>query len=103
MYLLFATVIVLMIVLFGSTIFSMIKTYTINSNPKFILGNLWFIGLLIINVLIIIFLYSFYYYKSNVVGKDGPSGDKGFNGYDGNECIIPIPNCDIFEKYNKIK
>jgi hypothetical protein len=102
MYLIFATVLILIIFFFGSTIMSMIKTYTTNPNPKFLLGNLWFIGLLIINITIIIFIYAFYKYKSSIEGKIGPSGDKGFKGYDGDACKITIPNCNSFEKYSKI-
>jgi len=81
---------------------SMIKIYTTNPNPKLLIGNLWFIGLLIINITIIIFMYTFYKYKSLTEGKIGPSGDKGFAGYDGNDCTITIPNSNSFVSYSKI-
>ena len=88
MYLIFATVIVLVIVLFGSSILSMVKNYTTTSTPVFKIGNIWFITLFLINFTIILFVYGFYYYKSTLVGDLGPTGDKGSPGYSGNNCII---------------
>ena len=88
--------------IFGNTILSMINNYTTSSNPKFLIGNFWFIGLIIINVIIIIFIYAFYYYKSNTKGVDGDIGDKGFTGYDGEPCMITIPNSNYYVKYSKI-
>lgn len=92
MYIIFATVVVLSIVLFGSSVLSMVKTYTTSSTPSFKIGNMWFISLFIVNFSLILFIYAFYYYKSATVGKLGPTGDKGFPGYSGNNCIISSPN-----------
>ena len=100
MYLIFGTVIVLLIFFFGNTVFSIIKTFATNTNPSVSIGNIWFVGLLIINITIIIFIYTFYYYKSTSIGKDGPTGDKGFTGYIGEPCTIPINNCDFYAPYN---
>lgn len=102
MYIIFACIIILILFLFGNTILYMVKTFTSHANPKFQIGNLWFIGLLIINITLIIFIYSFYYYKSNTIGKDGPSGDKGFTGKDGEGCIITLPNNNNYVNYSKI-
>lgn len=88
MYIIFGTVIVLLIFLFGSTLLSMIKNYVTNSSPTVKIGNVWFVGLLLINVIIIIFICGFYYYKSNEIGQHGLTGDKGFAGYEGETCII---------------
>jgi len=96
MYIVFGTVIVLVIVLFGSSIFSMIKSYTSNPNPSFKIGNMWFIGLLIINLILIIFIYTFYYNKSTEVGKMGATGNKGNTGLPGNDCVFTIPNTKNF-------
>ena len=102
MYIVFGTFIILIIYLFGSTIVKIFKSYATQSNIGSQIGNLWFSGLLIINITLIIFIYAFYYYKSNAIGKDGPSGDKGFTGKDGEGCLITIPNNNNYVNYSKI-
>jgi len=92
MYIIFATVIVLSIVLFGSSVLSIIKTYVSSSTSSFKIGNMWFSSLFIINFSLILFIYAFYYYKSTSVGNLGPTGDKGFPGYSGDTCIISSQN-----------
>jgi len=92
MYIILGTMIVLIIYLFGTTIFSILKTYSSTGNPSFRTGNLWFISLLIINITIILFLYIFYNYKLQTVGKQGSTGNKGNTGLQGDECIITFPN-----------
>ena len=103
MYVIFGTIIVLVIVFFGSSIFSMIKTYATNPNPTVKIGNMWFISLLLINITLVIFIYSFYYYKSTSVGSLGKTGDKGFTGKSGKECIITLPNANYYANYNKLQ
>jgi heme/copper-type cytochrome/quinol oxidase subunit 2 len=103
MYIVFGSIIFIIIVLFGSSIFSMVKTYTSNPNPSFKIGNLWFITLLIINITVIVFIYTFYYYKSIEVGKLGSDGDRGFKGKEGEPCFITIPNSMYYQNYNKIE
>jgi len=102
MFLIFSTIILLIIIMFGNTILSMISTYTTSSNPNLFIGNFWFVGLIIINIIIIIFIYSFYYYKSTSKGVNGSMGDKGFTGYEGEPCMITIPNSNYYVKYSKI-
>ena len=70
----------------------MLKTYSTTSNPSFRTGNIWFIALLIINITIITFLYMFFNYKLQTVGKQGSTGNKGNTGLQGDECIITFPN-----------
>jgi hypothetical protein len=44
-------------------------------------GTIWYIGLIFINMLILAFIISFYYYKSNYdIGIMGPSGYPGVKG-----------------------
>ena len=102
MYIIYATVLILMIVLFSSTIMAMIKTYTnpVNTTTKSIVGSVWFVGLLILNILVITFIYSFYYYKSTTAGKQGNTGSTGFSGLSGDACIIATPNSQYYAAYN---
>ena len=102
MYIIFGTVIVLVIILFGSSIFSMIKSYTSTPNPSLKIGNIWFISLLIINLTIITFIYTFYYYKSTEIGKMGGPGNKGNTGLPGNDCVFTIPNSINYADYNRM-
>ena len=100
MYIIFGSIVIMIIILFGSSILSMIKSNISNSTPNVKMGNIWFATLLIINITIVIFIYVFYYYKSLNMGKNGPTGDKGFPGKNGEMCIIP--NCDYYAPYNKM-
>jgi heme/copper-type cytochrome/quinol oxidase subunit 2 len=100
MYIIFGSVIVMVIILFGGSIFSMVKTYTTNPNPSFKIGNMWFITLLAINIILIIFIYKFYELKTQEVGKDGAIGDKGNTGKSGKDCIITVANTNNYAGYN---
>jgi hypothetical protein len=102
MYLVFAAIIGIIIVLFGSSIITLIKANVSNSTPSVKLGNLWFSILLIINITIIIFIYVFYYYKTSDAGKLGPTGKKGLNGEEGEPCMITMPNSIYYAPYTKI-
>jgi len=92
MYLIFGTFFILIIVYFLNTILSTIKLYMSNPNPKFEIGNMWFVSLIIINLSLILFTCIFYYYKSQNNGISGPTGEKGNKGYDGDSCVITNPN-----------
>jgi heme/copper-type cytochrome/quinol oxidase subunit 2 len=100
MYIIFASIVIMIIILFGSGIVSMIKSNVSNSTPNVKMGNMWFAILLIINISVVIFIYVFYYYKTSKIGKIGPTGDKGFEGVKGETCMIP--NCDYYATYNKM-
>ena len=98
MYIIFASIIIMIIILFGSSILSMIISNVSNSTPNVKMGNIWFGILLIINISVVIFIYVFYYYKTSNIGKIGPTGDKGFEGIKGETCMIS--NCDYYAPYN---
>ena len=77
---------------FGSTIYSAITSSSANSNNKISIGNKWFVGLLIINLAIVIFICAFYYSKTHLVGDKGLTGQIGFPGSQGYDCKIPLKN-----------
>lgn len=66
----------------------MLKTMT-NSNLEN--GYLWFFCLLAMNIIIILFIIGFYYYKLRQVGNNGVNGVIGYPGIDGDVCNITIP------------
>ena len=100
MYVFYFTLIVLTFIFFWQTIYIVISTYYSNAtkSQKSIVGNLWFICLLIINLSLVIFIYVFYYYTSIEPGKNGLDGDKGYKGLDGEPCFMKDENCN--KKYN---
>ena len=100
MYIILGTLIVLIIYLFGTAIYSIFNTYSTTGNPSFRKGNLWFIILLIINIATILFLYLYYNYKLQTVGKQGSTGNKGNTGLHGDECIITFPNANNYMSVN---
>lgn len=77
---------------FGSTIYSAITSSSANSNNKISIGNKWFVGLLVINLAIVIFICAFYYSKTHLVGDKGLTGQIGFPGSQGYDCKIPLKN-----------
>lgn len=90
-YIIYSTIVILLILFFGDTIFTLIKTYTSSDiNKSFKIGNIWFISLLLINITIVSFICIFYYYKSTNTGKIGNAGDAGFTGLPGEQTIIPL-------------
>ena len=88
MYIIIASLLTIVAICFGSTIFNVITSMSSNSNNKIIIGNIWFIGLLIINIILIIFTCMFYYYTSQSVGLKGNAGKRGFDGQQGDENYI---------------
>ena len=90
MFLIFAALIAIIFLLFWQTIYTILSSYAsnVNNSSKTMVGNLWFISLLIINLSIMIFIYLFYYYKSTTKGKLGLDGQKGFEGENGDPCFI---------------
>jgi hypothetical protein len=92
MYIIYASLLLIVLVYFGTTIFTVISSVKSNSNNKVSIGNIWFVGLLIINLILISFTCTFYYYKSKTIGNKGTTGHKGFDGQPGEGCLIPISN-----------
>jgi hypothetical protein len=92
MYIIIAAIFVIIVAYFASTIFTVITSVSSNSNNKVSVGNKWFAGLLIINLILITFTCTFYYYKSYSEGIKGTTGKKGFEGQQGETCIIPLKN-----------
>lgn len=85
MFLIATVIIILLIVFFWNTIYTMLKYLATGKSTNAII---WFVSLLILNIIILVFILVFYYYKSNTPGKDGMAGDTGFPGYDGDGGII---------------
>lgn len=57
------------------------KKLKLNINKS---GTVWYLGLIFINILILVFIISFYYYKNNfAIGPMGPSGYPGEQGLEG--------------------
>ena len=83
-------IIVLIFVCFWHNLYLILNTYISNAmkSSNSIIGNIWFISLLIINISIVIFIYMFYYYKSMEKGDSGNEGNKGFDGQPGEPCSI---------------
>jgi len=57
-------------------------------------GFIWFITLVIINIVLLIFIYLFTYLKTNEPGPVGVGGLKGFPGQEGDGCKIK-PECPV--------
>ena len=85
------SVLLIIVVYFASTIFTVISTVSSNTDNKVSIGNKWFVGLLIINITLITFTYLFYYYKIQTKGDNGATGLVGFDGISGDSCIITLP------------
>lgn len=67
---------------------SQTKKLKLNINKS---GTIWYLGLIFINILILAFIISFYYYKTNfAIGPMGPSGYPGEEGLQG----IDEEGCD---------
>jgi hypothetical protein len=88
MFIIFGTVVILLIAYFWQTIYMIISSFASGANNAISTGNIWFVGLLIINVVLLVFVFSFYYYKSNIAGKQGPIGNRGFEGPEGSGCAF---------------
>lgn len=91
-YIIIAALFIIIAALFSSTIFTVISFISVGVNNNFSIGTKWFLGLLIINITLIIFTYTFYYYKLNYEGIKGLTGQKGFDGQSGDGCVMPISN-----------
>ena len=90
MYVIVASLLLIICLFFGQTIITILGAYSNNSKKQSnsYIGNMWFVGLLVVNALICTFIYVYYYYKSTTPGKVGLDGAQGFPGYSGDECYI---------------
>ena len=88
MYIVFGTIIVILIAYFWQTIYYIINSFTSSANNAISTGNIWFVGLLILNIVLIAFIYGFYYYKSTSIGPQGQPGNRGFPGKEGSGCTF---------------
>ena len=100
MYIILGTVIVIVIVIFWKSVYSLFSSHSIGIIPTTQTGIIWFIALLIINITFVIFIYVFYYYKSSSIGKAGNQGEKGVPGLSGDGCIITFPQNQFYAPYN---
>jgi hypothetical protein len=96
MYILIGTVFGLIIFLFGSTIVKLFILYAPNDYQK---GNIWFMSLLIINIIVIVFIYIYNYYISNKIGLKGNDGPSGNIGSSGEGCCITDPKQTYYKQY----
>lgn len=87
MLIILLAIIVIIIVYFFETIVLVFNKFKNGSNSSSI-GNMWFVALLIVNLLIISFIYGFYNYVSNNKGIQGLPGSAGFPGKEGAGCVI---------------
>ena len=101
MIIILTTLIIICIVLFWTSIFSLIKSYNLTSIPSTLVGVKWFITMLILNVIFIVFIYTFYNYKTSTLGKQGNQGAIGFSGIKGEACTITFANNKFYASYNK--
>jgi len=86
------SVLLLVVIYFATTIFTVISSVTTNVDNKVSIGSKWFIGLLIMNITLIVFTCLFFYYKTRTDGDKGATGLVGFGGQIGDGCIIAEPN-----------
>jgi len=99
MYIFYITLLVCVVVLFWQTIYTIITAYTskaLNISKNMYIGNVWFVSLLIINIVIIFFIYLFYKYKISDIGKVGVDGPQGLPGEEGELCMIKS-SCNNFD------
>ena len=88
MYIIILSAIVLIIIFYGNILITMIKSVL---NTDLTKGIIWFIGIFIINISLLLFILGFYYYQSNKEGNTGKSGDSGFPGEEGQNGFVNIP------------
>lgn len=89
MYIIIATLIILIIIFFFQNIITIIIKIFTNPSSFEQIGNMWFVGLLLVNFAVIAFIFVFYYYKSSIPGSKGAQGLRGFPGIPGNDCTMP--------------
>ena len=95
------SVLLLVVVYFATTLFSVIKYLSYNNDNKVSIGSKWFVGLFIINITLIIFTCLFFYYKTETEGDKGATGLVGFDGLIGDIFQIFIYlSTQVFHNHN---
>ncbi len=96
MYIFYGALLICIFVFFWQVIYNVVITYSSNAtkSAQSLIGNLWFICLLIINITIILFIYLFYNNKITTPGKAGIDGNVGFAGLQGEPCDIKNQYCN---------
>ena len=86
---LYATIFFSLIFYFGTAIKEAILYFSNFNNKYLSIGNPWFFSLLIINIILLIFIYNFYKVKSGKksIGLIGFQGYPGIKGQKGEPCI----------------
>jgi len=90
MFIILTVILILTVIYFWNNILTLLKILK-TGNLDSTTGYIWFFTLLIINIIIITFIYGFYYYKTNQTGKDGSNGINGFPGEQGEPGLLKIP------------
>mgnify|MGYP001338896273 CR=1 FL=1 len=90
MYFLYTVIFLCILYYFWAAIKEAVLYYSKLDNYYLNIGNPWFYVLLLINILILWFVYSFYQEKigPNSAGTIGPNGYRGVPGNPGEECKI---------------
>lgn len=90
MYIVGFAVLIILVFYAYTTLSNGITYFSRTGNKYYQLGNPWFYGLLIINIIILTFVYVFYQYKSEIggIGETGPLGYPGRKGYEGSNYYL---------------
>jgi len=97
MYILFGAILFVIIILFGSTL---LKLITSNTPMNYQSGTIWFVSLLLINIIIVSFLFYYTNYKANLPGDKGIPGPIGIKGGKGGDCKFSDPKCEYYVPIN---
>lgn len=90
MYVIVIATFLVIVILFWETIMTLVKTMSDTSSLKN--GYLWFILLLVINVILISIILGYYYHITHKTGEDGLTGAAGLTGLIGEQCYFTNPN-----------
>ena len=90
MYIIGFTVLAIILFYAGTIIFDGMTYFSRQAQSHFTIGNPWFYALLFINLIILIFVRSFYYHKASVgsIGRTGMDGERGRKGVRGTESYL---------------
>jgi len=89
MYVIIIATFIIIIILFWDSILKLVR-FGMDASLKNI--YIWFILLLIINLIVISIIFGYYYYIQGKQGKDGLPGISGFPGQIGDTCYFTNPN-----------